>query len=387
MLDREECAVDKSCRQEHAMKILSGLCAALAVLLWTYSAPASAHWPDQPPHQTAYLGDFSLERGGVIENLKMTYVTHGKLNAAKDNAILFMHNFGMNHHQFDHLIGPGRPFDTDKYFVICPDYLGSTQTTFEHSTSATNSGLKMKFPFYNGRDVVRANYTVIKEVLGIEHLFAATGIGRGASLSMQLAVSYPDFVDGLVLISGGARWGTTIWLRLSMVVNLIESCDGWQGGNYDENPKRCVTNAMSFFVPYMYTSEWWAQHVDTPEAFTKWRNAWGDYYLDIQDARDIYYLVKSGGHGSLRDTPGFNGDLNAVLRSIKAKTVFIGNPQDLTLVPAHIEAQVKLIPNARAVWIDSVSGHAACCNADPQATRALGEAIRDFLLELQAQPH
>jgi homoserine O-acetyltransferase len=170
----------------------------------------------------AYLGDFSLERGGVIENLKMTYVTHGELNAAKDNAILFMHNFGMNHHQVDHLIGPGRPLDTDKYFVICPDYLGSTQTTFEHSTSATNSGLKMKFPFYNGRDVVRANYKLIKEVLGINRLFAATGIGRGASLSMQLAVSYPDFVDGLVLISGGARWGTTVWFRLGMVVNLIE---------------------------------------------------------------------------------------------------------------------------------------------------------------------
>jgi homoserine O-acetyltransferase/O-succinyltransferase len=368
------------------MRAICALFTALAGLMMPGQA-AFAHWPDQPPHQMAYLGDFSLERGGVIENLKMTYVTHGKLNAGKDNAILFMHNFGMNHHQVDHLIGPGRPLDTDKYFVICPDYLGSTQTTFEHSTSATNSGLKMKFPFYNGRDVVRANYKLIKEALGIEHLFAATGIGRGASLSMQLAVSYPDFVDGLVLISGGARWGTTAWFRLGMVVNLIESCDGWQGGNYDENPRRCVTNAMSMLVSYMYTPEWWAQQVDTPEAFTKWRNAWGDYYLDIQDARDIYYLVKSGGHGSIRDTPGFNGDLNAVLRSIKATTVFIGNPQDVTLVPAHIEAQVKLIPNARAVWIDSVSGHSACCNADPQATRALGEAIRDFLLELQAERH
>ena len=61
-----------------------------------------------------------------------------------------------NHHQFDHLIGPGRPLDTDKYFIICPDELGNTQTTFEHSTSPTNSGLKMKFPVYNGRDKVKA---------------------------------------------------------------------------------------------------------------------------------------------------------------------------------------------------------------------------------------
>ena len=357
----------------------------LIALLLSHMAVAGAHWPDQPPHQMAYLGDFSLERGGVIENLKLSYVTHGRLNAAKDNAVLFMHAFGMNHHQADHLIGPGRPLDTDKYFIICPDLLGNTQTTFEHSTSPSNSGLKMKFPFYNGRDVVRATYLLIREVLGIEHLYAAAGIARGATFSMQLAVSYPDFVDGILVISGGARWGTTALFRLPMLVSLIESCDGWQGGNYDENPTRCVTNAMSFLTPYVYTTQWWTQHVDTPEAFTKWRNTWGAYSIDIQDARDVYYVLKSGGLGSLGNTPGFNGNLNAVLASIKAKTLFIGNPQDEALVPEHIEAQVKAIPNARAVWIDSIAGHSVCCNADPQATRALGEAIRDFMLELEAQ--
>jgi homoserine acetyltransferase len=71
-----------------------GLGAALAALLLANAPATSAHWPDQPPHQMAYLGDFSLERGRVIENLKISYVTHGKLNAAKDNAILFMHGFG-----------------------------------------------------------------------------------------------------------------------------------------------------------------------------------------------------------------------------------------------------------------------------------------------------
>ena len=54
-----------------------------------------------------------------------------------------LHGFAANHHWADHLIGPGKPLDTDKYFVICPDELGSPQTTFEHSTSPTNSGLKM----------------------------------------------------------------------------------------------------------------------------------------------------------------------------------------------------------------------------------------------------
>src|SRR4030095_8356469 len=138
--------------RRYAMKTVVGVCSALAVVLTAHSPGVLAHWPDQPPHQIEHLGDLQLESGGVLTNFKMSYVTHGRLNAAKDNAILFMHGFGLNHHQVDHLIGSGRPLDTDKYFIICSDALGNTQTTFEHSTSPTNSGLKMAFPAYNLRD-------------------------------------------------------------------------------------------------------------------------------------------------------------------------------------------------------------------------------------------
>jgi pimeloyl-ACP methyl ester carboxylesterase len=64
----------------------------------------------------------------------------------------------------------------------------------------------------------------------------------------------------------------------------------------------------------------------------------------------------SFGRGWVGDTPGFNGDLNATLRSIKARTRFIVNPQDQFNPPANIEALVKAIPSARAVWIDSDAG-------------------------------
>jgi pimeloyl-ACP methyl ester carboxylesterase len=196
------------------MKRILGLTLALSVLTLAYGPFASAHWPGQPEHQFAQLGDLQLEGGGVIKNLRMSYVTHGKLNAAKDNAILFMHGYGANHHSGDHLIGPGRPLDTEKYFIICSDSLGATQTTFEHSTSPTNSGLKMKFPFYNGRDRVRAEYKLVTEGLGIPHLFAISGISDGAYYSVQFAVSYPDFMDGIFPISGGARAPRGSSLRL-----------------------------------------------------------------------------------------------------------------------------------------------------------------------------
>jgi homoserine acetyltransferase len=65
--------------------------------------------------------------------------------------------------------------------------------------------------------------------------------------------------------------------------------------------------------------------------------------------------------------------------------MYIASPQDQFFPPANVEADVKVIPGARAVWIDSVAGHLICCNADPQATWIMGEAIKAFLHELGAQ--
>jgi len=268
------------------MKTMLRVCSAFIAFVLADAPAAFAHWPDQAPHQIAQLGEFKLE-GGVLKDLKMSYVTHGQLNAAKDNAILFQHGFALNHHQFDHMIGRGRPLDTDKYFIICPDALGATQTRFEHSSSPTNSGLKMKFPLYNGRDMVKAQYRLITETLGISHLRAVTGISSGADDSVQFAVSYPDFMDGIFPISGGAVSGTQGYFFGPLMISIIESCEGWDGGNYDKNPERCASNALSQLIPYFYTREWWDQYVDTPEAYTKWRNTWGDYYLRSGRTRPV----------------------------------------------------------------------------------------------------
>ena len=365
------------------MKTLPKLCAAFGLAL-ALMGPAHAHWPDQPPHQMAHLGELKLEGGGVIPNLKMSYVTHGTLNAAKDNAILFLHGFGGNHHLIDHLIGPGRALDTDKYFVICSDQLGATQTGYDHSTSPTNSGLKMRFPQYNHRDMVKAQHMLVTQGLGIPHLHAITGVSSGSADTVQFAVSYPDFMDGIFPLVGGALFGTAGFFHGEFMESVITSCAGWNGGNYDENPKACATNAVSVLTSKFYSRDWWEQHVDTPEAYQRWRTAMGAFYLDVQDTRDVYYLNRSFGNGWLGDTPGFNNDVMAALRSVKAKSLFIYNLQDSLFPPPKIEAQVKVIPGARGVPIDSSAGHTIWYNADPQATVAMSNAIKAFLAELTA---
>lgn len=365
------------------MKTIRGLWTTLAVVLLVYAQAAFSHWPNQAQHQIADLGEFQFEGGGSIKNLKMSYVTHGKLNAAKDNAILFIHGFAANHHLFDHMIGPGQALDTDQYFIICTDALGATQTGYEHSSSPTNSGLKMKFPQYNGRDRNKAQHKLITEKLGISSLLMVTGISSGADDSVEFAVSYPNFTDSIIPLVGGGLWTSQGYFFNPLMISIIESCEGWQNGNYDKNPAICATNGLSPLVPYFYSREWWDQYIDAPEAYDRWRKNWGAFYLDVQDARDLYYRIRADSAGWVGDSPGFNNDLNAALASIKAKALFIYSFHDQFYVPQQIETLVKATPGARSIGIDSPAGHLICCNGDPNATHAISEAFKAFLMELR----
>lgn len=358
---------------------------AAAALVATLAGAAAAHWPDQPPHQIARLGEFKFEKGGVIPDLRISYVTHGKLNAAKDNAVLVLHGFGGNHHLIDHLIGPGRAFDTDRYFVICPDTLGATQTGYEHSTSPSNSGLKMKFPQYNQRDMVEAQHRLVTQALGIERLLAVSGVSSGAAHAVQYAVSHPQAMAGILPLMGGTFFGVVGRFSGPLMHSIIRHCAGWQDGNYEQNPQACATNALSANVLHYYTLDWWEKQLDEAEAYERWRTAFGAFYLDVQDTRDLYYQIESWGLGWLGDTPGFNGDVAAAQRSIKARALFVHVAQDELIPPKNIAAEVATIPGARAVTIDSIAGHTAWYNADPQATVVMSRAIKAFLAELAEQ--
>ena len=93
---------------------------AATVLSLAAALPAAAQ---NPPMQTCQLGELKLESGEVIRNFRMTYITHGTLNPAKSNAILSIHGLQGNRNNQSYWVGPGRAFDSKKYFVVQPDTL------------------------------------------------------------------------------------------------------------------------------------------------------------------------------------------------------------------------------------------------------------------------
>jgi pimeloyl-ACP methyl ester carboxylesterase len=131
--------------------------------------------------------------------MKVGYATHGKLNQAKSNAILVTHAASGVRTSNAALIGPGKAYDTDKYFVVTVDAIGGG------NSSQPKDGLGPKFPKYTIRDMVRAQHDLLTNGLGLAHVVAIGGPSMGAQQALEWGIHYPDFTDGLLLIVPASR--------------------------------------------------------------------------------------------------------------------------------------------------------------------------------------
>ena len=139
-------------------RIVGLVAATLIAALQAFSQQASAHTPQQPPHQLYNEGDLKLESGEAIRDFSISYVTHGTLNAKKSNAILMVTAIGGNHHRIDFMIGPGKALDPAKYFIICTDAISNGLTT---SPSNSKTQPRMQFPKFTIRDMVESQYRLL----------------------------------------------------------------------------------------------------------------------------------------------------------------------------------------------------------------------------------
>lgn len=351
-------------------------------------AGAPAPRPDTgppKPNEIASLGSFQFENGEKIDELKISYVTHGALNAARDNAILVLHAFGGDNHGLDYLIGPGKGLDTDKYFIIAADYIANARLRPDLSTGPTNSGLKMRFPRISARDWINADYKLVRDYLGIERLLAATGDSVGGMTSLQLAVSHPDFVRAIIPIGGTAHTNPQTQLLIRHTQEVIALDPGWHGGMYNVNPNTGLDIALMGLVPWFYSSDFYAT-LTTPEKLrdfeTFWHRVWN--LLVPQDARDIYYQLDGWATVNIGDTPGFHGDIKAALSAITAKTLLVGVKEDLLVRPEEQLFAKQAIRDASYLEISSAKGHIAVVGGlDRKFDERLNSEIGKFLATIK----
>src|SRR5229473_2045575 len=196
------------------------------------TAAALASGIDNVKSRIFTIRDFALECGKVLPEATIAYETYGRLDATGRNAVLLAHGFTSSHHAagryaagkaprglFEHepgwweaLVGPGRAIDTDRLFAVSSNMLGSSYGSTNPASldPATGEPYGPDFPSITLADIVHAQRLLL-EHLGVRHLVAVAGPSFGGYQAFQWAVTFPDFMDGIVAAvtapkgSGGER--------------------------------------------------------------------------------------------------------------------------------------------------------------------------------------
>ena len=350
-----------------------------AAVLLLAATVATAHTPSQPPHQLFNEGDLKLESGEVIKDFSISYVTHGTLNAKKSNAILVVTAVGGNHHRIDFMIGAGKALDPEKYFIIATDAISNGLTT---SPSNSTAQPRMSFPKFTIRDMVESQYRLLKEKFGIDHVVAVVGPSMGGMQVLQWGVSHPEMMDGLVAMVPLAKTPAWTVAVLETTRKAIMLDPAWNGGNYTAIPEkgvrlwRDILNLLSARTPDMYQAQF-KNGMDV----LPWMTQQEDAVMKVFDANDWIYQTWAYEKHDVGTTPGFNGDTEKALGSIKAKTLVLTGTKDLLNPEFEPQAAARSIKDVRAVTISpgTVTGHASAGGAIPADVEFLNRETGAFL--------
>lgn len=202
---------------------------------------------------------FRLRAGGSLDQVTLAYETYGTLNVDKSNGVLLFHALTGTHHAagvttevagtdgrwveemhdgwWDAFIGPGKALDTDRFFVICVNYLGGCYgSTGPASISPrTEKPYGSSFPDVGLADIVDSQVELIRH-LGIERLHAVVGGSTGGVCAMSLATRYPDLVEMVIPIAAGANPTPLQIIHNFEQINAIQNDPDFAGGDYYDGP-------------------------------------------------------------------------------------------------------------------------------------------------------
>jgi len=325
------------------------------------------------------LGDFATEGGVVLQNAKIAYTTDGVLNAQKSNAILVPSSYSAsNNNELSFLVQTGAALDPAKYFIIRTNMFANGWSSSPSNTPSPQDG--PRFPQIAIRDNIEAAYRLLTEELGIPHLLAVVGFSMGGQQAYQWAVSYPDYMDGVVVLSGNAREYPFGIVRLEGAKAAIMADAAWQDGEYTEPPEKGIRALGSHWAAWLYSPEWWRRETYLSMGQTL------DEAIELRetgflgnDANDLLSQAVTWQNHNIANTPGQGGDLEKALRSIKARVLLMPASSDLYFRVTDLQNESRFIRDVSLNPIETIWGHPGAAGADPVANRFINSTITTFL--------
>jgi homoserine O-acetyltransferase len=243
----------------------------MAELQAVRAMPDRVREADHPHSPVAHFGadqPLRLDASVELAPFQVAYQTYGTLNAERNNAVLICHALTGDQHVFnrhpvtgkpgwwDTMVGPGKPIDTERYYVICPNVLGACMGTTGPASTDPRGGAPwgLDFPVITIRDMVRAQ-AMLLDRLGIDTLFAVAGGSMGGMQVLQWAASYPSRVFAALPIAGATRHSAQNIAFHEVGRQAVMADPDWRGGRYfaeGVSPRRGLAVArMGAHITYL----------------------------------------------------------------------------------------------------------------------------------------
>jgi homoserine O-acetyltransferase len=356
-----------------------------------------------------------LDSGGVIDGLEIAYTTCGRLNERRSNAVLVCHALTLDQYVassppngrrpwWGAIVGPGRPIDPDRHFIICANVVGGCMGSTGPSSinPATGQPFGLSFPFITIGDMVRAQAMLV-DALGIETLFAVVGGSMGGMQVLQWAADYPERLFSAVCIASAARHSAQNIAFHEVGRQAIMADPNWRGGDYTAQgvrPEKGLAVArMAAHITYLSEP---ALHRKFGRELQRDGLSWGfdaDFqvesylrhqgatFVDRFDANSYLYITRAMDYFDLG--AGREGGLaEAFARARDVRFCVFSFTSDWLYPTTESRSIVRSLNVAGArtsfLEIESDKGHDAFLLEEPVLRDAIGGFLQSAALERQA---
>jgi homoserine O-acetyltransferase/O-succinyltransferase len=286
------------------------------------------------------LHNFKFASGESLPELRIHYRTLGKFDG--HNAVLILHGTGGSGANFmtdafaGVLFGPGELLDAQKYFIVLPDGIGHGKS------SKPSDGMHARFPHYGYDDMIEAQYRLLREKLGVNHLRLVMGTSMGGMHTWLWGEEHPQFMDALmplaslpVQIAGRNR------VMRTMIMDAIRNDPAWNGGEYKTEPREGLVSAIDVLLLMGSAPLAWQAQAPTRDAADKLYGEMLQKRLATTDANDMLYAFAAS-----RDY-----DPSPKLEAIEAPLVAVNSADDLINPPelGILEKQIQRVRRGKAV--------------------------------------
>jgi homoserine O-acetyltransferase len=348
-----------------------------------------------------------LDAGCQLSPFTVAYMTYGELNAARSNAVLICHaltgdQFAASQHPvtgrpgwWETMVGPGRPIDTDRFFVICTNVIGGCMGSTGPADTDTTTGkpFGLAFPLVTVRDMVRAQ-AMLLDALGIEEVLCVAGGSLGGMQVLQWAASYPERIVSAIPIATAARHSAQNIAFHEVGRQAIMADPDWKSGEYQlagtKPAKGLAVARMAAHITYLSEAALQRKfgrslqnRADFSFAFRpdfqieSYLHHQGTTFVDRFDANSYLYITRAMDYFDL--AADYGGQLAGAFVGTKTRFCIISFTSDW-LFPTSENKRVAHALNAAAanvsfVEIETDRGHDAFLLDEPE----MFAAVRGFL--------